>query len=70
MTSQQVSALKAVCDAIIATVRETGAMGAPAGTMYAAMMGHGVSLENFEKIMGGLVAAKMLRKQGHLYFSA
>jgi hypothetical protein len=68
MTNQESTLLRKVAVAIIETVRESGSMGAPAGPMYAAMMSYGFSLENFEQIMAGLVAAKMLRKSGHLYF--
>jgi hypothetical protein len=69
MTQAQAKALRQVGDAIIATVRSSGTMGAPAGPMYAALMAQGCSLEQFEQIMAGLVAAKMLRKSGDLYYA-
>lgn len=68
MTSQQAMLLRKVAVAIIETVRESGPLGAPAGHIYAAMMAYGFSLENFEQIMASLVANKMLRKSGDLYF--
>lgn len=70
MTSEQIKALKAIADAIVESVREAGALGIPSGHLYAALMVHGFTLEQYEQIMAGLVAAKMLRKQGQLYFSA
>jgi hypothetical protein len=70
MTMEQAKALRQVADAIIATVRESGPLGAPAGHMYAALMAHGCTLEQFEGIMSGLVSAKMLSKSGELYFIA
>jgi hypothetical protein len=33
-------------------------------------MGFGINLQQYEQIMSGLVAAKMLRKSGELYFIA
>ena len=69
MTDTQKQLLRKIAEAIIESVREAGPMGAPAGPMYAALMSYGFSLDNFEQIMSGLVAAKMLRKSGHLYFA-
>jgi hypothetical protein len=70
MTPDQIKALKAVADAIIETVRSAGPLGAPAGHIYAALMAQGCTLQQFEGIMGGLVRANMLRKDGDLYFVA
>lgn len=68
MTVEQLKALKAICDGILETVQLAGPLGAPGGHLYAALMAHGVSLEQFEQLMGGLVAGKLLRKQGDCYF--
>jgi hypothetical protein len=68
--NEQIKALRAIGNAIIDSVQAHGALGAPAGTLYATLMTYGCTLEQFNQIMAGLVAAKMLRKQGHLYFSA
>ena len=70
-TSTQINQLlRHVAEAIIETVKETGSMGAPGGSLYAAMMTHGFSLSQFEQIMSGLVNAGMLTKRGQLYFVA
>jgi hypothetical protein len=59
--------LRQLLSAFLDAVKEGKEHGAPAGVMYAAMMGE-ISLEQFESIMGALVALKCIRKQGHLYF--
>ncbi len=68
MTAEQRAALKAICDAVIETVKAAGPLGAPGGHLYAALMAHGCTLEQFEKLMGALVAIKQLVKRGELYF--
>ena len=67
MTIEQVRALKAIADAIIETVRESGPLGAPSGVMYAALMAQGCSLDQYQQIMAGLVRAGKLRQSGHCY---
>jgi hypothetical protein len=69
MTLEQIKALQAVAKMFIDAVKEAGSLGAPAGVMYAAVMGK-LSLSQFEQIMSGLVRAGKLRKEGDLYFVA
>jgi hypothetical protein len=61
--------LKLIGDAIIESVKAAGPLGTPGGNLYAALMAHGISLEQYEQIMGGLVAGKQLEKRGELYFA-
>jgi hypothetical protein len=61
-------ALLKLTDGLIEIIKDAGPQGAPAGPMYAALMSGGMTLEQFECIMGVLVSAGRLRKQGHLYF--
>jgi hypothetical protein len=68
MTEVQAKLLHKVATAIVETVKETGTQGAPGGPLYAALMTTGMTLEQFEGIMNGLVTAKMLRKSGQLYY--
>ena len=68
MTNDQMKAIRMIADAIVDSVREAGSHGAPAGVLYAAMMAHGCSLENFEGLMSLLVQVGRFRKSGHLYF--
>lgn len=59
-----------ICEAIIESVAVAGPLGAPAGTLYAALMAHGCTLDQFNSIMGALVRIGKLRQQGNLYFVA
>lgn len=67
MTLEQIKALKAIADAIIETVALAGPLGAPGGHLYAALMAHGVTLQQYEQIMAGLVRAGKLSKHGECY---
>lgn len=60
--------VKMVCDAIIEAVRAAGPLGAPAGHIYAALMQHGFTFEQFATIMGTLVRVGQLRRSGECYF--
>lgn len=64
---QAAQAILAIADALLDTVRATGANGAPAGPLYAASMGV-LSLAHFEAIMGALVQSGKVRKSGHVYY--
>ena len=66
MTLEQLKALKQIADGIIAAC-EAAPMGAPGGTIYAALMAHGCTLHQYEQIMSGLCKAGKLRKVGELY---
>ena len=68
MTNEQQQALKGICDAIVETVKAMP-LGCPAGELYARLMAHGCTLDQFENLMGALVNIRMLRKSGHLYFA-
>jgi hypothetical protein len=68
MNLEQLTALKAVGDAIIETVSLAGPLGAPGGHIYAALMTHGATLEQYDQIMSDLVRAGKLRKRGDCYF--
>jgi hypothetical protein len=66
--SKQLLLIVKFLNLIVDCAREAGPQGAPAGPMYAALMQHGCTLEQFESFMSILVEAKRLRKSGHLYF--
>jgi hypothetical protein len=61
------SAITVVCDIMVDAVASAGALGAPAGVLYAGCMAH-MSLDQFEGFMAGLVAVGRLKKRGDLYF--
>lgn len=54
--------------AVLETVAETMPSGAPGGPMYAAFMTAGMSLDQFESLMGGMVEAGFLQKRDECYF--
>jgi hypothetical protein len=67
MTNEQISVLRQIGRAILESVKEAGVLGAPGGIMYAAMMGQGCTLNQFEQIMSGMVRAGVLTKSGECY---
>lgn len=67
LNREQLTALGAVLGAIRGTIAECGPMGAPGGVLYAALMGHGCTLSQFESIMGALVRSGRVRKVGECY---
>ena len=68
MSNQQSTALHQIGRAILETIRESPD-GAPSGHLYAAVMTVGVSLEQYEQIMLGLVNARLVYKRWDCYFS-
>lgn len=70
MTSTQATAaLKEICDTIVSAVKAAGPMGCPSGNLYAVLMTAGCTMEQYDQMMGALVKAGKLTKQGHLYFA-
>lgn len=65
---QELVAIKALCDAIVAAVDAGGEFGAPGGVLYSALMSHGCSLPQFERIMSGMIGAGLLCKVGERYY--
>jgi hypothetical protein len=68
MTPQQAKAIRAACSAIVDAVKAAGPVGAPGGVIYAALMGQGCTLHQYEQLMSGLVRAGRLRREGDLYY--
>lgn len=62
-----VKALLALCETVIEAVNESP-NGLPEGHLYAALMGVGMNLDTFNKLVGILVSAGKVRKQGFLLF--
>jgi hypothetical protein len=54
---------------IVEAVKDMGTMGAPSGPMYAALMSTGMTLDQYQTIMDGLVSAGKLKRRGHVYFA-
>jgi len=59
MTNQQIKALQSIAKGIIESANQSP-IGAPSGVIYAALMGHGASLNQFQSIMDTLVKCQFL----------
>jgi hypothetical protein len=70
LTPAQAAALKVAVDAVMEGVKAAGPHGAPGGVIYAAMMAHGASFNQYTGLMGAMVRAGKLTKTGELYFLA
>lgn len=70
MTTEQAKVLRFIAGAVIEAVAAAGPTGAPGGILYAALMAHGCTYDQFTQIMGGLVQAKLLTKSGECYHIA
>jgi hypothetical protein len=69
MNANAVTAIRALADAIVTTVREAGPLGAPAGVLFAAMSAHGFTKDQYDQFMAALVGAGKLRREGDLYIA-
>lgn len=65
----RVNAVLALFDAIIDSIKVAGDYGAPGGTLYAALMAYGCTLDRFNNIMTILVASGRVERRGQLYFA-
>ena len=70
VTKQQLATIRAVSQAVVETVREAGAHGAPSGVMYAALMAHGCTLSQYQSLMHALVSAGKVVLRHDCYFIA
>lgn len=63
-------AIQMIAEAIVEAVKAAGKLGAPAGTIYAALMTYGITLEQFNQFMAALEKVGKVRRKGLLYFAA
>lgn len=72
MTDRQRAMLRqvvdAMLDAVVDAVKAVAPAGAPGGVIYAALMGHGCSFNQYTSLMAGLVRNGKLRQDGDCYF--
>ena len=68
ITKEQKLAVLTVIEALKDAVAEAGEHGAPEGVLYAAFMGHGMSLENFNLMIDCLIKTGGIRREGYLLF--
>jgi hypothetical protein len=67
LTPQQAAALRAIVAAVLDAIGAAGPMGAPAGTLYAALMSQGCTKSQFDSLMGALERAGKVRRDGCTY---
>ena len=65
--TEQISALRAIADAILEAVKAAGPVGAPGGVIYATLMANGCTLAQYESIMSAMVRSGILTRHGDLY---
>jgi hypothetical protein len=69
-TQKEIKAVQMVAKLIVESVKDADrGMGVPAGPMYAALMAHGCTLDQFNQLMAALVSVGKLRREGDLYFA-
>ena len=68
-TPEDIRKVVTMVNVIVEAVKETGTNGAPEGPMYAALMAHGCTLDQFNLLVDLAVRAGKLRKRGHLLFA-
>jgi hypothetical protein len=69
MTAQQKQAILQICDAVVEGIKVAGPIGIPSGHVYASLMHFGCNLSQYESLIGILVKAGKIRKQGDLLFA-
>ena len=70
MTKEEaLRAVTAIANAIVEEVKEVEPDGAPASSIYLALMEHGCSFAQFQQIMDALVETGKLRQECYLYYA-
>jgi predicted oxidoreductase (fatty acid repression mutant protein) len=69
MQDAQRIALSKIILAVYETIKEAGEQGAPSGVIYAALMGFGCSLEQYNAIIDAMIATKKIRRSNHLLYA-
>lgn len=64
---EKMEAIRHILDAIEKTCEESGPMGAPGGVLYLALSTQGCTLAAFESLMGILLRAGRVRRDGECY---
>jgi hypothetical protein len=66
--SSKVAIIKMILDSIVESIEEAGEFGAPGGVLYAALMAHGCTLNQFHSLMGILINSGKVELRGECYF--
>lgn len=53
---------------VLEAAHDSGDIGAPSGTIYAAMMAHGATFNQFQTFMQGLTSRGMLTESGNCFY--
>jgi len=64
MNTAQVLAAQRIGLVLLQTIEEQGALGAPKGVMYAALMAHGCTLSQFQSIVSTMVRNELVTDEG------
>lgn len=67
MDAKQAKLLVMIAGIVQDAIGSAGDMGAPGGVLYAALMAHGCTLQQFQGIMGGLERGGYVKKNGECY---
>lgn len=62
-------AIIATAKAVVECCQSAGSQGVPGGSIYSALMAYGLSYDQFQSLMLGLVQAGKLRQRGHVYYA-
>ena len=67
--AEAIKAYLAIADGVVDSIKEgdPNDMGVPGGTIYAALMAQGCTLQQYEQLMGLLVDAGKVTREGQLY---
>ena len=65
---EQIKGVLQAIKAIIDTVNDVGDQGTPEGPMYAAMMGAGCTLDQFNQLISLAVKSGKITKRGHALY--
>lgn len=66
-TENKKNAVSQLIDAVVDSIAVAGKHGAPAGTLYAALMAHGCTLDQFNSLMMLVLATGRVTRSGNLY---
>lgn len=65
MNTQQLSAIREVCNAVVESVELAGPMGVGSGIVYSALMSTGISLNQYQQLISILVRSGKLTNNKH-----
>lgn len=67
MTPEQIKAAQRIGLIVLEAIRDAGPMGAPSGVLYAALMGQGCTLSQYQSLMAPLERRGYVLLEDHCY---